>query len=65
MNKPFTIQVQETEQKIVEVINSSQLPVYVIKKILERIYTEAEKIENEEINQYNEQENIKKEKEMD
>lgn len=55
MNKPFTIQVQETEQKIVESLNNSQLPVYVLKNILINMINQLEKIDKEEIDKYKEE----------
>ena len=54
MNKPLSLQVQETEQEVVEVINKSQLPAYVLKTMLERIYKQVELIEQEEIKKYEE-----------
>ena len=68
MNKPFTIQVQETEQKIVEDINNSQLPAYVLKTILQNIYKQLEELETQEIQKYKEEtekENKKEDKESD
>ena len=61
MNKPFSLIVQETQQGIVEIINKSQLPAYVLKKMLQEIYTEVERIESEEIKKYNEEQETKKE----
>ena len=60
MDKPLSLQVQETEKEVVEVINKSQLPAYVLKTILERIYNEIDKIEKEEIKKYSDKQ-IKKE----
>lgn len=60
MNKPFTLIVNDTKQGIVELLNTSQLPAYVIKQILQEIFIEAEKLEQEEIQKYNEK-NKKKE----
>lgn len=66
MNKPFTIIIQETEQKIVEIINNSQLPAYVLKNILQGIYAEIERVDNQEIAKYNEeQEKLSQEKEKE
>lgn len=61
MNKPFSLIVQETEQGIVEIINKSQLPAYVLKKMLQEIYAEVERIESEEIKKYSEEQETKKE----
>ncbi len=66
MNKPFTIQVQETEQKIVEIINTSQLPAYVLKTMLINMINELDNIDAEEIKKYNEEQlSQEKEKESD
>lgn len=54
MDKPFTLKVQETEQGIVGLINTSQLPAFVIKQILQDIYKEVSKVDEEEINKYKE-----------
>ena len=65
MNKPFTIIIQETEQKIVEIINNSQLPAYVLKNILQGIYAEIDRVDNEEIAKYNEEQEKSQKKESD
>ena len=52
MEKPFTIRTMETEQKIVEIINTSKLPVHTLKTILQSIYSQLEKIDNEEMEKY-------------
>ena len=59
MDKPFTLKVQEFENEIVEKINSCQLPKLILKQILNKIYTELDRIEKEEIEKY--QESLKKE----
>lgn len=53
MNKPFTLQVLDAEEKIISVINETKMPVFVLKKILENIYKQLEEIDIEEINKYN------------
>ena len=65
MNKPFTMKIQETEQKIVEIINNSQLPAYVLKNILQEIYAEIDRVDNEEIAKYNEEQEKSQKKESD
>lgn len=65
MNKPFTMQIEETEQKIVEIINNSQLPAYVLKSILQGIYAEIDRVDNEEIAKYNEEQKKSQKKESD
>lgn len=54
MEKPFTIRIKELEEKLIEEINSSKLPVYVLKNEIEKIYAELNRIDEEEINKYNE-----------
>ena len=56
MNKPFTLKIQEVEKEIVEIINSSQLPAYVLKQVLQGIYNEIDKVDMEEIKKYQEKE---------
>ena len=55
MNKPFTLKIQEVEKEIVEIINSSQLPAFALKQILQGIYNEVDRIDNEEIKKYQEE----------
>lgn len=55
MDKPFTLKIQETEKKIVEIINSSQFPAFVLKQILQGIYNEIDKVDMEEIQKYQEE----------
>lgn len=54
MEKPFTIRIKELEEKLIKEINSSKLPVYVLKNEIEKIYAELNRIDEEEINKYNE-----------
>lgn len=72
MEKPFILKVKETEDKIVENINNSQLPTYVLKTILQNLYNQIEQIEQKEIQEYERQKNMelykktkKKEKESE
>lgn len=54
--KPLTLQVQETEKEIAEVINKANLPAYVLKQILKDIYQQIEVIEQQEIEEYQKKE---------
>lgn len=54
MEKPLTIRIKEFSEKLIEEINSSKLPVYVLKAEIEKIYAELNRIDEEEINKYNE-----------
>lgn len=66
MNKPFTIQVQETEEKLVKTINESNIPAYVLKNILKELYQQIEQLELNEIETYKQaQEKKPKKKESD
>lgn len=60
--KPFSLQVQETEAKLVGIINTSNLPAYALKTILQRIYQQLEDIEQKEIDQYHQEQSKIKEK---
>lgn len=67
MEKPFTIKIKEFSEKFIELVNSSKLPVYVLKSEIEKVYAELNRIDDEEINKYNEslsnennQKNLKK-----
>ena len=62
MNKPLSLKVREFESKLVEEVNKSELPAFCLKQILEKIYSELTKIENEEIEKYLEQKNKSNEK---
>ena len=55
MDKPLTLRVQEIQSKVVEILNDSQLPAYVLKIIIEELYRQLENIEIEEIKKYNEE----------
>ena len=55
MEKPFTIKVQEAEQEMVKAINSSGLPAYVLKVILQNLYNQLEITDNKEMEKYAEE----------
>ena len=50
--KPFTVIVQETEQELINTIEKSNLPPYVLKNILSDIYQQLNNIEQQEIEKY-------------
>jgi len=52
LEKPFSLRIKEFSEKIINLINSSSLPVYVIKNELEKVYTELNRLDEEEINKY-------------
>lgn len=52
MEKPLTLLVQELEQKLIDNINESKLPHYVIMKVLESIYKQVQENDTEIIKQY-------------
>jgi len=59
MNKPLTLEVNELEQKLINSINNSNLPVYCLKNILQDIFKQLDDIEKRDIQLY--QDNLKKE----
>lgn len=61
MEKPMTLRVAETEDKIVEIINEAHLSSYVLKTIIERVLFKITEVEAKEISEYN-NEKINKEK---
>ena len=62
-NKPLTLIVRETEEKLIKEINESNLPPFIMKEILERIYKQLVDIETNEIEEYNKSLNEKKKEE--
>lgn len=67
IKKPTIIKLKETEEKLVEDINNSELPSFILKPIIERILKQVELLEQQELinetNNYNEL--LKKERESD
>lgn len=55
MNEPLTLKVNKTEEKMIEIINKSNLPAFVLKIIIEKIYNEIFEIEQQEIEKYNQE----------
>lgn len=53
IKKPFTLRCKETEENIILSINNSELPVYVLKTILQSIFNQLDKIDTDEIQKYN------------
>jgi len=54
MEKPFTIKVKDFSESFINLINSSNLPVYVLKNEIEKVYAELNHLDEEELNKYNE-----------
>lgn len=54
MEKPFTIKINEFSENLIKLVNSSKLPVYVLKNEIEKVYAELNRIDEEEIIKYNE-----------
>lgn len=65
MEKPLTLLVQELEQKLIDNINESKLPHYVIMKVLESIHKQVQENDTEIIKQYFQEEEQKKSKKGD
>ena len=55
MNKPFTLQINDTRQEIVDIINNANLPAFNVKVILNDILQEIQAIDEEEIKKYKEE----------
>ena len=51
-DKPFTLIVRETEEKIVEVLNNSKLPAYTMMTLLKGLYEQISIMDNQEIENY-------------
>ena len=60
--KPFTLKVQDTESELVNTINNSELPAYVLKQILKDLYQQLEQIELDEIEAYKKEQSKEKPK---
>lgn len=54
MEKPFTLKINEFSESLIKLVNSSNLPVYVLKNEIEKVYAELNRIDEEEIFKYNE-----------
>ena len=52
MEKPFSIKIRELKEQIVEVINNSKMPAYVLIKLFQDICVELEQYDIQEINNY-------------
>ena len=67
IKKPTILKLKETEEKLIQVINNSELPSFILKPIIEKILKQIELLEEQEFinetNNYNEL--LKKERESD
>lgn len=52
MEKPIEIIIDETENKIAEILNKSGLPLFCIKMILNDFLNQVIKLQNQEIEKY-------------
>lgn len=52
MEKPLSLIIQDLKEKIINEINESKLPHYVIMKVLEDIYKQVQENDTEIIKQY-------------
>ena len=62
--KPISLMVNETNEKIIEIINQSNLPVYCLKQLVKELLMQIENLEKQEIEEYYKEE-LSKEKESD
>lgn len=63
MEKPTILKVKETEDRIVQIINESNVPAFTIRPVLERLLSEVKALEEKEYQQEKTiyEENLKKE----
>lgn len=63
MEKPTILKVKETEDRIVQIINESNVPAFTIRPVLERLLAEVKTLEEKEYQQEKTiyEENLKKE----
>lgn len=47
-DKPTIIKLKETEEKIINLLNSSDIPAFVLKPMVEKIYRQLEILEQQE-----------------
>ena len=47
-DRPFVLKVKEAENRIVATINNSQLPAFIMKPIIEKIYNQLIELEHKE-----------------
>lgn len=52
MEEPFTLRVQETEEKLVKILNESKIPAFVLKIILQNLFNQLNEIERNETETY-------------
>ena len=64
MEKPTILKLKETENKIIEAINSSEVPAFIIRPMLEKILNNVIVIEQKELEQekINYEKSLKEEK---
>ena len=60
MEKPFSIKIREIKEQIVEIINNSKMPVYILIKLFQDICNELEQYDMLEIQKYENEEKEKK-----
>ena len=60
MEKPFSLKIKELKEQIIDVINNSKMPVYVLIKLFQDICNELEQYDIQEIQNYEQNEGEKK-----
>lgn len=48
MEKPTILKLKETESQIIKILNMSEIPAFVLKPMIEKIYRELEVLEQQE-----------------
>lgn len=51
MEKPTVLKLKETETKLIQIINESNIPIFIIRPVLERIVSEVRILEQKEYEQ--------------
>lgn len=51
MEKPTVLKLKETETKLIQIINESNIPIFIIRPVLERIISEVRILEQKEYEQ--------------
>lgn len=49
MEKPINIRVKEIEETMVNLINESNIPAFIMKNVIEKIYNQLVKLEQKEL----------------
>ena len=59
MDKPIILEIKETEDNFIKLINDSNLPAFFLIRIIEKLYKELQPLEQNEISKVKEQYSLK------